>query len=222
MVAAHPDDEILGCGGTISRRAREGERVHILILGEGITSRFRKREEANPALVEALQANGREAAKIVGAAGIFFHRLPDNRFDTLPLLDVVKIVEECIDDVRPEVVYTHHPSDLNVDHQVTHRAVLTATRPVEGHPTRKILAFEIPSSTEWAFTRSEAAFRPNVFVDISKTLQVKLRALARYETEIRAFPHPRSPQALEAIARRWGSAVGCKAAEAFELVRALE
>ncbi len=222
MVAAHPDDEILGCGGTISRRAREGARVHILILGEGVTSRYRKREEADPALVDALEARGREAAAIVGAAGVSFQRLPDNRFDTLPLLDVVKVVEDAVEDLQPEVVYTHHPGDLNIDHQVTHRAVLTATRPMRGHPTKEILAFEIPSSTEWAFHRSELGFRPNVFVDISKTLQLKLRALAKYDTEVRSFPHPRSPEALQAVARRWGSVVGCKAAEAFELVRAVE
>lgn len=221
VVAAHPDDEILGCGGTIARRAREGERVHILILGEGVTSRYRKRDDADPKLVQVLQSHGRAAAKIIGAASVSFEHLPDNRFDTVPLLDVVKIVEDSVNRLRPEVVYTHHPGDLNIDHQVTQRSVLTATRPIRGHPTKEILAFEIASSTEWAFQRSNAAFQPNVFVDISKTLQVKLRALARYETEMRTFPHPRSPEALEAIARRWGSVVGCGAAEAFELVRAV-
>jgi len=139
----------------------------------------------------------------------------------MDLLDVVKIVEELIKKISPAVIYTHHGGDLNIYHKVINRAVLTATRPVNGQPVRELYAFEVPSSTEWSFQRFEPVFRPNYFVDISATLETKLEAMAGYHSEIQPFPHPRSPQALRAIAQRWGSVVGCEAAESFELMRAI-
>ncbi len=205
----------------MARLGREGDAVHIQILGEGATSRYRKREEADLAIVRALEQKSRRAAKLVGAKSVGFERLPDNRFDTVPLLDVIKKVEDAVKKIRPSVIYTHHQGDLNVDHRVVHQAVLTATRPMKGHPVREIYAFEIPSSTEWAFHRPGSGFWANTFVDISRTLNVKIRALSEYETEVRDFPHPRSPEAIRATAVRWGSVVGCDAAEAFELVRAI-
>src|SRR5262249_29402462 len=147
--------------------------------------------------------------------------LPDNRLDTVPLLDVVKVIEEIVERFLPEVIYTHHPGDLNIDHGVVYRAVLTATRPVHGQSVREIYAFEVASSTEWAFQQLGPVFRTNVFVDIAATLNIKVDALACYDTETRSFPHPRSEQAVRAIAARWGSVSGFSAAEAFELVRAL-
>ena len=222
VVAAHPDDEVLGCGGTIARLNREGHEIAIAILGEGVTSRYEQREKADPALIKALHGKAGEVAKLLGAKQLTLHSLPDNRFDTVPLLEVVKVVEDLIAGSKPEAIYTHHGGDLNIDHVITHRAVLTASRPMKGHPVREVYAFEVASSTEWAFQRFEPAFRPSVFVDISAGgVEVKQRAMALYETEARAFPHPRSPEALAAIARRWGSVAGCEAAEAFELVRSL-
>lgn len=221
VVAAHPDDEVLGCGGTVTRLAREGHDIYILVLGEGSTSRSQQREQADISLVDALHENSLAAAKILGAKELFMRNLPDNRFDTVPLLDIVKLVEELVTGLTPEVIYTHHGGDLNIDHALTHRAVLTATRPLKGQPVREIYTFEVPSSTEWAFHRLEPIFRPNVFEDVSDTLDIKLKALSCYETETRPFPHPRSPEALRAIARRWGSVVGHEAVEAFELVRAI-
>ncbi len=220
-VAAHPDDEVLGCGGTLSRLAARDHEVHIVILGEGVTSRYRKREEADRELVAALQAQSRQASNILGAKDLSMHEFPDNRFDTVPLLDVVKTVEEAIEGVQPEVIYTHHAGDLNVDHQIVHRAVLTATRPIAERPVRDVYAFEVPSSTEWAFGGLSDPFQPNVFEDISETLSTKLRAFAAYASEIRPAPHPRSAEVIEAIARRWGSVAGCEAAEAFALVRSI-
>ena len=139
----------------------------------------------------------------------------------MPLLDVVKIVESLIEKISPSRVYTHHGGDLNVDHSVVNRAALTGTRPLQGCPVREVYLFEVPSSTEWAFHQFETSFRPNVFVDVSQTLEVKIRAMACYESEVRPFPHPRSPEALRAWAQRWGSVAGCAAAEAFQLVRAM-
>ena len=219
IVAAHPDDEVLGCGGTVARMVREENSVYIAILGEGITSRYDERERADQGLVDALHARSRKVAEVLGATELFTYDLPDNRFDTVPLLDVVKIVEGLIESLKPEVIYTHHGGDLNIDHQVVHRAVLTASRPLADCPVKRLYAFEVPSSTEWSFGQLQPVFRPNVFTDISATLETKIEAMGLYEDEARPFPHPRSPEALRAIARKWGSTVGMEAAEAFELIR---
>lgn len=219
VVAAHPDDELLGCGGTASRLAKEGDSVFFSILGEGITSRPAKREQANLAAVRELSECSHRVAELLGVKEVSMHGLPDNRFDSLNLLDVVKIVEGLIDRWHPGAVYTHHGGDLNVDHQVVSRAVLTATRPISGHPVKELYMFEIPSSTEWAFQQLTPAFKPNVFVGIEDTLALKIEGMRLYESEHRSFPHPRSSAALTAIAQRWGSVVGKSAAEAFEAVR---
>jgi LmbE family N-acetylglucosaminyl deacetylase len=221
VIAAHPDDEILGCGGTAARLVTEGHEVHFAILGEGITGRHSNRADADASRLAALHQQAHAAAAKVGVKNLTLHNLPDNRLDTVPLLDVVKIVEDLVEKFRPETIYTHHGGDLNVDHGIIHRAVLTATRPTAGHPVHDISAFEVPSSTEWAFQRIEPSFRPNVFVEITQTIDTKIAAMECYETERRKFPHPRSPEALRAIATRWGSVVGCAAAEAFELVRSV-
>lgn len=220
VVAAHPDDEVLGCAGTISQLGREHE-VHIAILGEGISSRQDARDKTLAAERERLQDEARTAGKLLHAASVTFAGLPDNRFDTVPLLDVVKHVEGWIERMKPRSIYTHHPGDLNIDHALTFRAVLTATRPMQGGSVKDLYAFEIPSSTEWAFQRMSPVFRPSVFVDISTTITTKVQAMQTYTTESRPFPHPRSPEALQAIARRWGSVVGLEYAEAFELIRSV-
>jgi LmbE family N-acetylglucosaminyl deacetylase len=222
VVAAHPDDEVLGCGGTIALLAQEGHHVNIAILGEGITSRHVKREEANKELVTTLHAHSHRVKELLGAKNLLIFNLPDNRFDTIPLLEVVKIIESLIESLKPEILYTHHAGDLNIDHVVTHRAVLTATRPTAGCPVKALYAYEVPSSTEWAFAQFAPVFRPNVFVDISATLDTKIQALNIYESEVRTFPHPRSPEALRVTAQRWGSAVGVGAAEAFELIYSIK
>jgi LmbE family N-acetylglucosaminyl deacetylase len=221
VIAAHPDDEILGCGGTMTRLAREGHEVRIVILAEGMSSRYPRRADADPLQLQHLHARAQQAADKVGAKELVLCKLPDNRLDTVPLLDVVKLVEDLVTRFRPEVIYTHHPGDLNVDHGVVHRAVLTGTRPVAGQCVSEIYAFEVPSSTEWAFQRLGPVFRPNVFVDITETLEAKIAALACYDTETRKFPHPRSAEALRAIATRWGSVAGLPAVEAFELIRSV-
>ncbi len=219
VIAAHPDDEVLGCGGTIARLARDGHAVHVAILGEGVTSRYPSREQADPARVAALGERSRRAAELLGARGVSLHGLPDNRFDTLPLLDLVKLVERQVAELKPEAVYTQHGGDLNLDHRLTFRATLTATRPVAGGSVRALYAFEVPSSTDWAFRTFEPPFRPNVFTDIGPTVDLKIEAMRIYDTETRPFPHPRSPEALRAAAARWGSVAGLEAAEAFELIR---
>lgn len=217
IVAAHPDDEVLGCGGTIARLAAEGEDVVVLILGEGITSRV----DVDPAApgVDRLHEIAGEAGRLLGAREVVTHRFADNRFDGVDLLDIVQVIERQVQHDEPSAVYCQHGGDLNVDHQLVFRATLAATRPQPGHPTREVLSFEVPSSTEWAFGRIDPPFVPNVFVDISAHLDRKLAALRLYETEMRPFPHPRSLDAVRHSAHRWGSVVGVAAAEAFQLVR---
>ncbi len=221
IIAAHPDDEVIGCGGTIARLVKEDHPVYIAILGEGITSRYRSRERADKSRIESLRTTSQRAALLLGVKDVFMFDLPDNRFDTVPMLDIVKLIEGLIDQVDPQVIYTHHNGDLNIDHRITFQATLTATRPVRGCGIKSVYSYEVASSTEWAFGKFSAYFQPNIFIDIHKTLEQKLQAMDLYESERRIFPHPRSAEALRASAVRWGSVVGFDAAEAFELIREL-
>lgn len=222
VIAAHPDDEVLGCGATISKLAGQGYEVHIAILGEGIASRYKNREEADKGLLEAIKNISRQAGDLLGAKELYMRSFPDNRFDSVPLLTIIKEIENLIEKVQPQVVYTHHGGDLNIDHVITARAVITAARPLAGCPVKEIYAFEVPSATEWAFNQFKPEFRPNTFIDVSQTLEVKIKAMLLYKGEVRSFPHPRSTEALRAIAGKWGSVAGVQAAEAFELVRKVE
>jgi LmbE family N-acetylglucosaminyl deacetylase len=221
VVAAHPDDEVLGCGGTISRHAEAGDEISILILGEGMTSRRRTRQPKRwRKELNHLHRDAEQAALVLGARS-FHENLPDNRFDSIPLLDIIKIVETVKSKVAPAVVYTHHGGDLNIDHRITFQAVLTAFRPQPGEAVRAIYAFEVPSSTEWQGMTADGIFRPTTYVDISSTLAKKLEAMEAYKSEIREYPHPRSIRALELIARKNGVEVGMEAAERFTLIRSL-
>lgn len=222
VVAAHPDDEILGVGATIRRLVNEGHTAYALILGEGQTSRTQKREDTDVSVVESLHENTLEACDMIGYKKVYFENLPDNRFDSVDLLDIVKVVEGYVKKLEPDLIYTHHIGDLNVDHQCTCRAVMTATRPMEGCPVKEIYCFETVSSTEWNFDYDNNAFKPNVFINVEKTFDVKLEAMKKYETELAKFPHPRSIRALKAAGERWGSVCGCYYAEAFELMRAVK
>lgn len=217
VVAAHPDDELLGCAGTLARHARAGDEVHVLIMAQGATSRDDQRHaDKRGEQIKALRSSAEKAAAHLGLASPRFAGFADNRMDGCDLLDVVKQVETVVAEVGPAVIYTHSLSDLNVDHRVTHQAVMTACRPLPGSPVRTILAFETPSSTEWSL---ENVFRPNHFIDISTFLTLKLEALSFYEQEMREFPHARSLRNIEALSIHRGASVGLEAAEAFEVVR---
>ncbi len=219
VVAAHPDDEVLGCGGTVARHAARGDDVHVLILGEGASARDdRRNAEARSAEIAALEASARAAAEVLGSRPPRFAGLPDNRMDSVALLDIAKRIESVIAEIEPGIVYTHHGGDLNIDHSIVHRAVLTACRPVPGASVVAIYAFETVSGTEWAGPAA-AGFMPSRFVDISENLDAKMRALDAYGSEMRPFPHARSRENVAALARLRGASVGVEAAEAFMVIR---
>lgn len=218
VVAAHPDDELLGLGGTIRRLVNEGAKARAVILAEGITSRGDKRDDLDRSLIEGLKQDARNAAEIVGFKSIEFCGCPDNRMDEMDLLDIIKIVTRYVGEYRPDTIFTHFHGDLNIDHQKVNEAVLTACRPVGDYCVKRIFAFETPSSTEWNY-RYEEPFTPNVYFDVTDTLEAKIRGMECYRSERRGAPHPRSPEALRALARYRGSNVGVEAAEAFMLLR---
>lgn len=221
VIAAHPDDEILGVGGTVLKHSMNGDECFALILGEGMTSRYDKRELADSIKVEKLHEDTYKAGKIIGYKKIHMEDLPDNRFDSIPLLDVVKIIEKYIKDIKPDIIYTHFRGDLNIDHKITFEAVLTASRPIGQEYVKEIYAFETVSSTEWNFNGMDS-FKPNYFVDITETLDMKLKAMECYKSELKEFPHPRSKENLKVSALKWGSVVSRMYAEAFQVVRIIK
>lgn len=223
VVAAHPDDEVLGCGGTIARYADEGHDVHVLILAEGLTSRGAKRSRvASRSGLKRLAASAHAANEKLGTASVTLEKFPDNRMDSVDLLDVVKTIESAVHKLKPHTLLTHFGGDVNIDHRVLHDAVMAACRPLPGHPVRRLLFFEAPSSTEWRAPGLLGGFCPNFFLDISAYLPRKLEALGAYSSELRAFPHARSIEAVEALARWRGATVGFRAAEAFMAGRIID
>ena len=220
VLAAHPDDEALGCGGTIARLAGEGSSIHVAFLADGVSSRDGS-GAAQQIELKSRRDAARKACEILGAKSVSFGDLPDNRMDGVNLLDIVKTVEALITEHRPDTLFTHHAGDLNVDHRRAHEAAVTACRPYQGQQVRTLLFFEVPSSTEWQPPSVGSVFAPNWFVDISKTLERKLAALDSYAAELRPWPHPRSRQGVEHLARWRGATIGVDAAEGFGLGRQL-
>ena len=220
IFAAHPDDEVLGCGGTIAKQADEGAIIHVAFLADGVFSRAVDQVKMQEEL-RIRRAAAQKACEILGVKSVSFGDFPDNRMDTVPLLDITKALEELIAVHQPEVVFTHHAGDVNIDHRRMHEATVTACRPQRGHPVKTLLCFEVPSSTEWQLPGSAPVFAPNWFVDISYTLDRKFAALDAYAAELRDWPHPRSRQGVEHLARWRGATVGVDAAEAFMLGRQL-
>lgn len=222
VVAAHPDDETLGAGGLIARLADMGARVTVLILGEGVTSRQPRRDPAAVAgELERLRGQAQEAGRILGASRVIHENLPDNRFDGVELLDIVKIIERTGREANPALVLTHHAGDLNIDHVLTHRATLTAFRPLPGREPVSLYAFETPSSTEYAPPSLGAPFTPSAYVDIAEAIERKIAALKIYDGETFADPHPRSPESVRLLAAVRGRQSGRTFAEAFVPLREL-
>mgnify|MGYP005659101447 FL=1 len=213
VFAAHPDDEALGCSGTLSRHVDDGDNVFIVFMADGETSRHTNKVELSDRKDSAYRS-----CEIIGCHKPEFIDYPDNRMDTVEFLDIVKKVEYFINKYKPLIVYTHYQNDLNIDHQITYRATMTACRPQPSFCVKEIYSFEVLSSTEWSL---ESVFNPKKFVDISNTLSRKLDALDEYASEMRSFPHTRSKDAVLALAKLRGSSVGVKSAEAFQIERFL-
>ena len=223
VVVAHPDDEVLGCGASIAKWTASGSIVHTLIMAEGSTSRdlVRNKKTKSDELL-LLEKSAHSAGNILGTASVKLLDFPDNRMDSLDRLDVIKAIETEIEQIKPDTVVTHHCGDVNIDHRITHEAVVTACRPQPGHSVRLLLAFEVASSTEWQPTGSNIAFQPNWFEDVSENIDCKIKALKIYKSEIREWPHARSLENVEHLARFRGATIGCSAAESFILLRAIQ
>jgi|SRR5919202_4647764 LmbE family N-acetylglucosaminyl deacetylase len=215
VVAAHPDDETLGAGGTVARYAMAGSEVWVCIVCDGVTKRHGE--------VGLQRRCAEEACEVLGVSKVVFCDLPDQRLDGLALVDVITPIEQCVRELRPDIVLTHFKEDVNQDHRVVFDATMVATRPGTTQTVRTLMCYETASSTEWAAPFQGGVFAPNVFVDISTTLDTKVDAMSRYAnthiSEVKEYPHPRSLEAVEIYAKRQGVVVGTEAAEPFMLVR---
>ena len=213
VVAAHPDDELLGPGGTVARHSSCGDQVTIAFIADSDSARY------DEAKMQTVRTHAIQAAQHLGVSDVRCAGMPDQRLDTLPILKITQWIEEVLRDIEPQIIYTHHFGDINRDHRVVHEATLTAARPYSAPYVERILCYETPSATEWAGSSVDDHFVPNVFVDISQQLEIKVNAMSAYETEVRDCPHPRSLEAIRVRAANWGSVIGAAAAEPFVIVR---
>lgn len=218
VVAAHPDDEVLGMGGTLLKLAQSGKsNLHLLFLSFGEASRGKR--IANE---ELRKRQAIAVSKKIGATIYLEENFPDNTFDSVPLLKIIQKVEYYLNIIKPAIIYTHHGHDLNVDHRLTFQAVFTSARPSRYPNLKKFFTFEILSSTEWQVKTSSTVFLPTTYVDIGQYLKPKIELLREYQREISPFPFPRSPDGVKALAQYRGMESGLKYAEAFQLIREVQ
>ncbi len=216
VVAAHPDDEALGCGGTIAKHVAAGDKVHVVFMADGVGARGGETDGATLVREAAMHA----AAKILGTSSTLCLGFADNRMDSLALLDIVQPLENVLGRLNPEIIYTHHGGDLNVDHRLTHQAVMTACRPQPDLSVKEIFTFEVLSSTEWNAPEC-LPFLPNTFVDINEFIETKISAIDAYSLEMRAEPHARSASNVRQLAGYRGFSVGHYFSEAFVCIRSI-
>ena len=221
IIAAHPDDELLGAGATVCRWIEEGAAAKSLILATGLLSRDPKHDTTSTPL-EALRSDAQAANAHLGIQEIEFLDFPDNAMDRMPLLEVVKAVEKEIASYRPTIILTHFSQDLNIDHRITFQAVMTACRPQNGRDHPEIYSFFIPSSTDWIDPQTHPSFCPNLYVDVKTTIQKKIKALSHYTTEMKPYPHSRSLGAVLNHAQYWGNRVGLQYAEPLIMIRKVQ
>ena len=221
VVVAHPDDEILGCGATVAKHIQKGDEVEFLIIGDGITARYSEKELDNPEVIKQVKSiwkGANDAARVIGVNKVQIEGLHCGRFDTYPLIDIIKIIEKKISIFQPERIYTHSPLDANNDHQIVFKSLQIATRPIvnKNYYVKEIFLMEVLSSTEWNFAES---FRPDYYVDVESTIDLKTKSMKTYSSEGGDFPHPRSNESIIALSMKRGSEVGLKNAEAFKILR---
>jgi N-acetylglucosamine malate deacetylase 1 len=216
VISAHPDDEVLGCGGTLANHYIKGDEIHQIFVSDGEGARLKR----GKSLIKDINSRiklAKKVAKILGISKTKSLNFEDNQLDKIPLLKIIKKLENEIEKFKPNIIYTHSDIDLNIDHQIVSRAVLTACRPIKS-TVKEINFFEILSSTEWSH-KSFKSFNPNYFVDISKTINLKLKAIKVYQKELRNFPHPRSILGVKTLSKYRGMMSGLKEAEGFYIKR---
>lgn len=218
VIAAHPDDEVLGMGGTIAKMAKEGHQVDLLIVTDGSSSQYRDADNLQE-IIEAKKLETRRCADVLGIKDIYYGGLPDMKLDCTPHIDINQALEQVIDKVQPDTVFTHFWGDVNCDHQNVYKSTLVAVRPILGQVVRELYCYRVPSSTEWTPNKADTMFMPNVFVNITDVASVKYKAFSMYSTELRDYPHPRSVQYLQESDKAAGLKVGMLAAEEFVLLR---
>lgn len=215
VIAAHPDDEILGMGGTIAKYVSKGDEVALLIVTDGSTSQYKD----DPGLDEIIENKKKEtekAAQIIGISHIYYGNLPDMKLDVTPHTEVNRVIEDVVDNFKPSVVYTHFEGDINKDHQCVYQSTMVACRPVSGQTVQEVYSYSVPSSTEWNPQNTKNIFTPNIFIDINgEFADKKYAAMGAYHTELREYPHPRSIETLKIFDKAVGLQVGLECAESF-------
>lgn len=219
IIVAHGDDEVLGCGGTIAKHSSQGDQVHLLIVSDGESAREKDKEIISK-IDKRIEAT-KKAGEILGIKSFNFLGLSDNRLDKYQRLEIIKSIESFIKKINPEIIYTHHFGDLNIDHEIVFESVATACRPYQNNNVKKIFSFEVLSSTEWQLNTNTKIFMPNYFVNISKFIINKKEAMKCYQMELRDWPHPRSLKGIESLAEYRGLQSGFNYAEAFYSSRIL-
>lgn len=215
VIVAHPDDEILGMGGTIAKYVEQGDEVALLIVTDGSTSQYKDSPDLQ-AIIEEKKIETKDAADILGINKIYYGGQPDMRLDVTAHTLVNAAIENVVDDFQPDIVYTHFEGDVNRDHQCVYQSTLVACRPVPGQKIKELYSFSVPSSTEWNVQTKQAVFTPTVYVDIEGIYaEKKYKAMACYRTELREYPHPRSIETLTILDKATGLQVGLKCAESF-------
>ncbi|MDB4279407.1 PIG-L family deacetylase [Paraglaciecola sp.] len=220
IVVAHGDDETLGMGGTIARHHNDGDEIRLIVMSDGVSARKKNNIEHENDKRQRYRALN-QAANILGINKVYNYDFPDNQMDTISLLSIVQKIEEVFIEYPAKTVYTHSVLDLNIDHQITHKAVMTACRPQKHSSVKKILTFEVLSSTEWN-SSALPQFNPQYIIDIADYWETKVQALQCYQEEMRTFPHSRSIECVEALATLRGATHGFAKAEAFFVERILE
>ena len=221
VIAAHPDDEVLGAGGTIARLTSQGVECHLLIVTDGSSSQYRNSDHLHE-IIEAKKIETKGCADLLGFKTIHYGELPDMKLDKTPHIVINHVIEKVIDQIQPDTVFTHFWGDVNRDHQEVYKSTLVAVRPVMGQVVKELYCYRVPSSTEWTPNKADTMYMPNYFVDIEKYAEQKYKAFACYSTELREYPHPRSVQYLSETDKAAGLRVGLMAAEEFVLLRKID
>lgn len=220
VIAAHPDDEVLGMGGTIAKLAGSGDEVYVLIVTDGSSSQYSGAADLQK-IIEDKKQETWACAQTLGVKDVYYGELPDMKLDTTPHIEINKVIEKLVDQLKPNIVYTHFWGDVNMDHQCVYKSTLVAVRPVMGQVVKELYCYRVPSSTEWTPCKADTMFMPNVFVDITAEAERKYEAFGKYSTELREYPHPRSIQHLKELDVARGLEVGQGPTETFVLLRKL-